>query len=295
MAERLQKILANTGLGSRRELETWIKQGEVSVNSKKASLGDKADTGDFLTVRGRYYRVVDEQGPRRVLIYHKPLGEVTTRSDPEGRKTVFDRLPSLHTGRWISVGRLDINTLGLMILTDDGTLANALMHPSANIEREYAVRVNGRVSPDIINRLTEGVELDDGPASFKRLRFEGGEAANQWFRVTVAEGRNRLVRRLWESQDMQVSRLIRVRYGPVRLPKWLMRGKYEMLDDAAVQELLKSVGLDKGKGKAEKSRAGDRSRSAGASGERGSSSSGGSTRLSAVPVHPRQKRRARRR
>lgn len=269
MAERIQKILANTGLGSRRELETWISDGQIRLNGQLAKLGDRATADDNLTVKGRFYRVVDHDGSqRRVLLYHKPLGEVTTRNDPEKRKTVFDRLPQLHTGRWVNVGRLDINTLGLLILTDDGELANALMHPSSMIEREYAVRVNGRVSPDIIERLSEGVELDDGPAKFDRIWHDGGEGINQWYRVVVKEGRNREVRRLWESQGLLVSRLIRVRYGPVMLPKWLMRGRSEMLEGNPLAELEKAAGMDKRTGPAS---------------------------LRVVPIHPRHKRKARRR
>lgn len=269
MAERLQKILANTGLGSRRELETWITDGLIKVNGQTAKLGDKADVNDNLTVKGRFYRVVDKtQDARKVLMYHKPLGEVTSRSDPENRKTVFDRLPPLQTGRWVSVGRLDINTLGLLLLTDDGQLANALMHPSSNLEREYAARINGRVSPEIIQILSAGVELEDGLAKFNRIKHDGGEGSNQWFRVIVNEGRNRVVRRLWESQNLQVSRLIRVRYGPVLLPKWLQRGKYEWLDSDATANLMKAVGMDARKA---------------------------TSNLHAVPVHPRHKRRAARR
>ena len=272
MAERLQKILANTGLASRRELERWITAGEININGKVASLGAKADVNDNLTVRGRFYRVVSgETTSQRVIAYHKPLGELTTRSDPENRKTVFDRLPRLRTGRWISVGRLDINTLGLLLLTTDGELANALMHPSKGVQREYAVRVNGRVSEDMLERLREGVELDDGKAAFERVWADeqGGTSANQWFRVIVREGRNREVRRLWESQGLLVSRLIRVRYGPIVMAKWLTRGKFADLDPRQVEELRKAAGLETGKGLA-----------------------GQSAALTAVPVHPRHKRKA---
>jgi len=269
VAERLQKILANTGLGSRRELEGWITEGQVNVNGKTAQLGDKASIDDNLTVKGRFYRVVaDAPDQRRVLMYHKPLGELTTRHDPEGRKTVFDRLPNLPSGRWISVGRLDINTLGLLLLTDDGELANALMHPSSGLEREYAVRVNGQVTQEMLDRLSSGVELEDGPAKFDRIRHDGGEGSNQWYRVVLREGRNREVRRLWESQNLQISRLIRVRYGPVFLPKWLGRGRFEALENAQVIDLLKAAGLDK---------------------------SHGNAALRVVPVHPRHKRKAKRR
>ncbi len=269
MAERLQKILANTGLGSRRELERWIAAGEVRINGSLAKLGDRATLNDDLTVRGHFYRVVtDDRQTRRVLAYHKPLGEVTTRDDPEHRRTVFGNLPRLHHGRWISVGRLDLNTLGLLLLTNDGELAHGLMHPSSELAREYAVRVNGRVSPETLERLAQGVELDDGLAKFDRIREEeAGEGSNRWFRVTVKEGRNRLVRRLWESQELMVSRLIRTRYGPVALPKWLARGKVHELAEPDVQLLAKAAGLPE---RAE-------------------------ARLRIVSVHPRQRRRAQRR
>ena len=269
MPERLQKILANTGLGSRRELERWIAAGEVRVNGRAATLGDRAALDDDLTVKGRFYKVVaDDVQPRRVIGYHKPLGEVTTRDDPERRRTVFDALPRLHHGRWIAVGRLDINTLGLLLLTNDGELANALMHPSSELERQYAVRVNGRVTPEILERLATGVELEDGPARFERLVPDpSGEGSNHWYRVGVKEGRNRLVRRLWESQDLQVSRLIRTRYGPISLPRWLARGKVHELPPPDVAELARAAGLpDRVDG-----------------------------RLRVVPVHPRHRRKARER
>lgn len=269
MAERLQKILANTGLGSRRELERWIAAGKVKLNGQPASLGERASINDNLTVDGRFYRVVaDDAAASRVIAYHKPLGEITTRSDPENRKTVFDSLPQLRSGRWISVGRLDINTLGLLLLTTDGELAHALMHPSRQIEREYAVRVNGRVTEPMLERLRSGVELDDGLAAFDRVRAEEQhrDSANNWFHVVVREGRNREIRRLWESQGLLVSRLIRVRYGPVLLPKRLGRGRFADLTDAQVTDLRQAVGL--------------KPLDASASG------------LRAVPVHPRHKRKA---
>ena len=266
MAERLQKILANTGLGSRRELESWIKAGEIRLNGQTAQLGDRATLDDDLVVRGMNYKVVpDDQDTRRVLLYHKPLGEITSRDDPEHRKTVFDRLPRLHHGRWIAVGRLDINTLGLLLLTNDGELANALMHPSSDLERHYAVRINGRVSPDVLERLRAGVELDDGPARFEKISAEAeGDGSNQWFRVTLKEGRNRMVRRLWESQELTVSRLIRTRYGPVSLPRWLARGKLHELAAGEAATLAKAAGLQPDP----------------------------SVKLRVVAIHPRQKRRA---
>ncbi len=269
MAERLQKILANTGFGSRRELEGWIADGQIRINGREAKLGDRASLNDDLVVKGRFYRVVadDQRGARQVLAYHKPLGEVTTRDDPEGRRTVFDNLPRLSQGRWISVGRLDINTLGLLLLTNDGQLANALMHPSSQLEREYAVRVNGRVSPEILGNLREGVELEDGLAKFDRIREDGGEGANQWFRVTVKEGRNRVVRRLWESQELQVSRLIRTRYGSFNMPKFLGRGKVIALPSGDIDLLCKLAGVEQKP----------------------------SDQLRVVAVHPRSKRRSKKR
>jgi len=269
MAERLQKILANTGLGSRRELESWIAAGDVRINGREAKLGDRAGLDDDLVVKGRFYKVVtDDQQLRRVIVYHKPLGEVTTRDDPEKRRTVFDKLPRLHHGRWIAVGRLDINTLGLLLLTNDGELANALMHPSSEFERQYAVRVNGRVSPENIEHLATGVQLDDGPARFEKIVAEADtEHANQWFRVTLKEGRNRMVRRLWESQDLQVSRLIRTRFGPVSLPRWLARGKVHELERREIEEIAKAAKLEPSP----------------------------APKLRIIPVHPRHRRKAQQR
>jgi len=268
MAERLQKILANTGLGSRRQLEALIAEGGVRLNGQTAKLGDRATVDDDLVVDGRFYRVVsDDKSSRRVIAYHKPVGEVTTRKDPEGRKTVFDRLPNLHNNRWVSIGRLDINTLGLLLLTSDGQLANAFMHPSSEIDREYAVRINGKVTAEMLERLKTGVELEDGLAKFDRLTDEGGEGMNHWFRVTVKEGRNRLVRRLWESQEVRVSRLIRTRYGPVALPKWLQRGQVHELTPQDVEELAKVAKLP----------------------------AQPSDNLRAIPVHPRHRRKSRKR
>jgi 23S rRNA pseudouridine2605 synthase len=244
--EKLQKVLARGGYGSRRELEKWISEGRVTVNGKVATLGDRVGPEDNIYVDGKSVsklRLATKK--RRVLIYNKPLGEVTTMSDPEGRPTVFDRLPRVTGGRWIVVGRLDINTMGLLIFTTDGELANKLMHPSSEIEREYAVRVLGEVTPEMIARLSSGVQLDDGMAKFNSVIMSGeGEGANQWFHVTLSEGKNREVRRLWESQGVTVSRLLRVRYGPITLPKFVRTGRWEELDEMQMKPLLACVGLE---------------------------------------------------
>lgn len=217
--ERIQKVLARGGLGSRREIEHWIAEGRVKVNGITVTPGLILKSGDQVHINGRIINWEKYgQQPTRVLVYNKPTGEVVTRRDPQGRPVVFTRLPKLDVGRWISVGRLDINTSGLLLLTNNGELANRLMHPSAEVDREYAVRILGDVSDEIIDTLKAGVELEDGEAHFDDIQFFSGEGANKWFHVVVKEGRNRLVRRLWESQGVTVSRLMRVRYGPSVLP-----------------------------------------------------------------------------
>lgn len=244
MTEKLQKVLARVGLGSRRELEQRISEGRVSVNGKVATLGDRVGPGDVVRVDGHVIGQAAMQGPeRRVLVYHKPLGEVCTRSDPEKRPTIYEKMPPVRNGRWVAVGRLDVNTTGVILLTTDGELANRLMHPSNTVEREYAVRVFGEVSPEVIQKLRDGVMLEDGPAHFDNLYDAGGDGANHWYHVTLHEGRNREVRRLWESQGVTVSRLIRVRYGPVQLGRRLRPGRYEELEGETLQELLRLVGL----------------------------------------------------
>lgn len=244
MAERIQKVLATAGLGSRREIETWIREGRVRVNGRVAELGARIGPLDRVQLDGRAiepYKRTPRQ--RRVLFYHKPEGELTTRSDPEGRPTIFENLPRLRNGRWIPVGRLDINTSGLILLTTDGELANRLMHPSGEVEREYAVRVRGVVDADMIRRLTDGVELEDGAAHFDQVLDAGGEGANHWYHVVLREGRNREVRRLWESQGVTVSRLMRVRYGPASLPRGLRQGRWAEADADQVRALAEAVGL----------------------------------------------------
>lgn len=231
-SEKLQKVLARAGQGSRREIEAVIEQGRVSVDGKVATLGDRVDVTSSTKIRidGRIIAIKPvEDAVCRVLAYYKPEGELCTRRDPEGRPTVFDRLPRLNNARWVAVGRLDINTSGLLLFTTDGELANRLMHPSCEIEREYAVRVFGEVDEDKQRQLTRGVQLEDGPAAFRSLTFQGGEGLNQWYNVALTEGRNREVRRLWEAVGVQVSRLIRVRYGDVTLPKGLQRGGWTEL------------------------------------------------------------------
>ncbi len=244
-AVRLQKHLADLGFGSRRQLETWIEAGRISVNGKRAELGIRVAEGDVVRVDGR--RVDKAKSARgdtpRVLCYHKPVGEICSRHDARGRPSVFRALPSLKTGRWINVGRLDLNTSGLLLFTNDGELCHRLMHPSRGIEREYAVRVRGEVKPVTLRALRTGVQLEDGPARFLSIVKRGGSGANVWYHVVLAEGRSREVRRLWESQDVQVSRLIRVRYGPVELPRGQRAGSWCELDAKIVRALKKVVGL----------------------------------------------------
>ncbi len=242
--EKLQKVLARAGVGSRREMERWIEAGRVSVDGSIARLGDRVLPNQIIRVDGHIMRHTDTAPRRRILVYNKPEGELCTRSDPEGRPTVFERLPRIHRGRWITVGRLDFNTSGLLLVTNDGELANRLMHPSSEIEREYAVRVQGEVTDKMIRELKLGVELEDGPAKFNSIRDAGGEGANHWYRVTLGEGRNREVRRMWDAVGARVSRLIRVRFGPVELPRGLSQGHWEDLEDWAMKKLLATVGLE---------------------------------------------------
>ena len=246
MSEKLQKVLANLGHGSRREIEAIIQQGRISIDGKIATLGDRVEPSASLKIRidGHVVPIREESETIcRVLAYYKPEGELSTRKDPEGRPTVFDRLPKMRGSRWIAVGRLDVNTSGLMLFTTDGELANRLMHPSQEVEREYAVRVFGQVTDEQLKQLRVGVQLEDGPASFKTISYQGGEGLNQWYRVTLTEGRNREVRRLWEAIDVQVSRLIRVRYGDIDLPKKLPRGGWMEFELDNVNYLREMVGL----------------------------------------------------
>lgn len=241
-SEKLQKVLARAGYGSRRELEGWITAGRVRVNGAPATIGMRVDTGDIIQVDGKRLarRELDAQNVR-VLRYHKPVGELCTRRADSDRPTVFDKLPVLNSGRWIAVGRLDLNSSGLLLFTNDGRLAHRLMHPSANLVREYAVRVRGQVSADAVRRLRRGVRLEDGPAKFETIVDRGGQGSNHWYHVTLREGRNREVRRLWQSQGVQVSRLTRVRYGPVTLPRRLPRGRWDELSKRQVAALMDAL------------------------------------------------------
>ena len=244
MSEKLQKVLARVGLGSRRHMEEAIIQGRVSVNGKIAEIGQRIEATDELRVDGRRVDfALEEETRRRVIIYYKPEGEICSRQDPEGRPTVFDNLPNLRGERWVMVGRLDINSSGLLVFTNDGELANRLMHPSNEVEREYAVRVMGEVTPAARQALLEGVTLDDGPAKFESFTEVGGEGINRWYQVVVKEGRNREVRRLFESQGLRVSRLLRIRYGTVSLPRQLHTGRWIELDKDEIDGITALVKL----------------------------------------------------
>ncbi len=242
MSEKLQKVLARSGVGSRREMEEYISAGRVTVDGKVAHLGDRIHANQQVRVDGHPVKIAAEaEQVCRVIAYHKPEGEICSRTDPEGRPTVFDRLPKIKDSRWIAIGRLDINTSGLLLFTTDGELANRLMHPKFEVEREYAVRVFGDVNDAMIQKLRTGVELEDGKANFKKVKAMGGEGINRWFHVVLTEGRNREVRRMWESQGAVVSRLIRIRYGDLLLPKHLPAGGYAEYPLEEVNYLRKLV------------------------------------------------------
>lgn len=236
---KLHKALADAGCGSRRELEDWIIAGRISVNGEPAHVGQRVGPEDRIRVNGKLVQIKFLQRLPRVLVYHKPEGEIVSRNDPESRPSAFARLPRLRSGRWISIGRLDFNSCGLMLFTNDGGLANRMMHPRYEIEREYAVRILGEATPEMLARLRSGIELEDGLASFRLIVEAGGEGSNRWYRVVLAEGRNREVRRMFEAVGLMVSRLMRVRYGPVRLSPRLKRGQCRDLAPDEVQELLR--------------------------------------------------------
>ena len=238
---KLHKALADAGFGSRREIEEWIAHGRISVNGLAAHVGQRISPFDRVHLNGKRVHLRMEQMRTRVLLYHKPEGEIVSRDDPQGRSSVFSKLPRIGGGRWIAVGRLDFNSCGLLVFTNDGTLADRMMHPSAGIEREYAVRVVGELTPAMIEQLTQGIELEDGPANFGRLVDGGGEGTNHWYRVTLAEGRNREIRRMFEAIGVTVSRLMRVRYGPLELPPRLKRGMAIELSPESVAVLLKHL------------------------------------------------------
>ena len=243
MSEKLQKVLARAGFGSRREIETWIIQKRIRVNGKIAKVGDRVINADLILVDGKRltsHRVVRET-KRRFLIYNKPENEICTRKDPRGRPTVFDKLPSLKHERWISVGRLDFNTTGLLLFTTDGDIANRLAHPSSEIEREYAVRVMGQVTQDMVEKMHKGVIIDEHLCRFTDIQYFGGEGINRWYHVVVMQGRNREVRKLWESQGLKVSRLKRVRFGPIFMPSTIKMGQFQELSKKDVDKLVKSV------------------------------------------------------
>lgn len=241
-AERIQKVLAQAGVGSRRQIESWIREGRIRVDGKPATIGQPVTLRQSFSLDGKPLRLKSDSAPTRVLVLNKPEGVICSNADPGGRPTVFQHLPRGRRERWILVGRLDLNTSGLLLVTNNGELANRLMHPSSEVEREYAVRVLGEPDAADLRRLTQGVELDDGPAAFKSIRQSGGSGANRWYKVVLSEGRNREVRRMWEAIGLTVSRLIRVRYGPIHLPH-IPQGQWKDLKPKEISALMRLVKL----------------------------------------------------
>lgn len=242
MSEKIQKVLANAGVGSRRQVEAWIQEGRIKVNGRLAQIGDRMTYHDSVRIDDREVKLNRSKNQKtRVLLYHKPEGEMCTRNDPEGRPTIFERFPIIRNSRWICVGRLDFNTSGLLLITNDGELANLLMHPSSEIEREYAVRIRGEVADAALEKLREGIKLDDGFAHFDQVIEAGGQKSNHWYHVIVKEGRNRLVRRLWEALGFTVSRLIRIRFGPIYLPAGLRRCHHVELRPDEIMQLERFI------------------------------------------------------
>lgn len=245
--EKLQKVLARAGVASRRQCETFITEGRIKINNQPAKLGDRVTDKDLIKIDDILLSSHQLSfNKTRVLLYHKPEGEICTRKDPQERETVFQHLPVLHHGRWIAVGRLDLNTSGILLFTTDGELANRLMHPSHEIEREYAVRIFGEVTDSMLKNLQKGVRLEDGMANFKSIAFKGGEGINRWYHVVLCEGKNREVRRLWESQGVKVSRLIRVRFGNILLPPLLRPGRHQELSEGEILSLQSLTTLSRG-------------------------------------------------
>lgn len=242
--QKIQKILAALGLASRREIERWIQEGRIKIDGKVATIGDRITGDEKIHVDGEVLKARKQPDRTRVLMYHKPVGEVCTRFDAEGRPTVFGSLPKLRNSRWVMVGRLDIDTSGLILFTNNGDVANTLMHPSGGFEREYMVRIFGRVSDEMIQHLLRGVKLPDGMAKFKSIEDEGGKGANHWYKVIVTEGRNREVRRLWESQGVTVSRLMRTRFGKTKLPKLLKPRQHREFNEKNVEKMIRTIRPD---------------------------------------------------
>lgn len=247
MSDKLQKLLAHAGLGSRREIETWISDGRISVNGKRAKLGDRAEAADRILLDGKLMSLSEVSGEQiKALIYHKPEGEICTRKDPQDRPTIFENLPGIPGGRWVSVGRLDINTSGLILLTNNGELANKLMHPSTGLEREYLVRIRGAATQETINTLTrDGVDIDGKPAKFERVLASdmADQGTNHWYKVVIKEGRYREVRRMWDAVGHTVSRLKRIRYGTIKLTREIKRGQHAKIAPMQLEKLVASVGI----------------------------------------------------